>query len=214
MKYTLSATTFKTKTNAINYVKKLLQDNPVGYSFRGSDLLLLLDLYEKCGKPQTTNMRIGKGKYNTKCFWADTEPFSYKKCFNPPTNKYLISKACRDLVYDQTKSFKQSKVLSNQLIQCQISRRYYNWDDIHVDHIFDKMLFKDMIVDFMLHNNYDIQTLKIQNDRFLKSEINTQWQQYHYEHSQLRCIHKHFNLLGVDPKKRIHVELKHKVLNV
>jgi hypothetical protein len=205
--------TFKTKSEAIEFYKDILNSYQKGEELNNSDFESVFNLIKNhpesdrkigCGIEKIV---VENGGYNYNCFHlvrqdSSKEDFSYRKCITGEPNKFsMFSQACRKAVENDLKNIKQRYFRDNStngLVKCQDTAELINFENSHVDHRQPNTF--SVIVDRFVELNR-IELSKVEYDKIenyghhLKDkELEKQFRDYHAEKANLRVVNKQRNL--------------------
>lgn len=147
---TLGGIVFKTKTAAMERVKRILHESPLNVPLSGEDLRIarsLLELHPNaqqkigCGVRQIEVRRHNDFGPSTPCMYAIREDgtvtdFSYIRCFDGDKSyrkKFLA--ACREAIKQHLDHFKTEFFRVAKKPTCQLTAEPLTPDNCHVDHI-------------------------------------------------------------------------------
>jgi hypothetical protein len=205
--------TFKTKSEAIEFYKDILNSYQEGDELNNSDFESVFNLIKNhpdsdrkigCGIEKIV---VENGGYNYNCFHlirqdSSKEDFSYRKCISgEPSNFSLFSQACRKAVENDLKEIKQKYFRENSkngFVKCQDSSELINFENAHVDHR-QPNTFSVIVDRFVELNRIELSSVeydKVDNyGYYLKDkELEKQFRNYHAEKANLRVVNKHRNL--------------------
>jgi hypothetical protein len=204
---------FKTKTEAIEFYKEIINSYQEGDELNNSDFEMVVNLLKNhpdserkigCGIEKIV---IENGGYNYNCFHlvrqdSSKEDFSYRKCISGEPNDFsLFSQACRKAVESDLKGIKQKYFRENSkngFVKCQDTGQLINFENSHVDHRQPNTF--SVIVDRFI----EIKEIKISNVEYDKidsyghylkdKELEKQFKDYHADKANLRIVNKHRNI--------------------
>ena len=202
-KYQLGTRVFKRKEDIRKYFKTYLQNNDACTYLTGeykSAMSSLIKWHPNYDETWDTNFRIMPGIKNTKAFANDNGIFSYGRCVDRQSqqknNAKILMSACRHCIHPDIKQFKLDN-LKDGRIRCSIDGNYYNPSDIHTDHDFDKITFKELVNNWELLHTDTIKIISInEGGHTLDEPYKSSWINYHRKHAILRNIFKTYNLRG------------------
>ena len=204
---------FATKNDALTHYKRILNAYNIGEELSINDfneIMNLLETHPKVNKKigvGIDNVRIGKGRYNTKSFElvridGSTEYFSYTKRLNSPkTNFTKFSEACRQAIQDDLRSVKLEyfqRHSKNGQVKCQESKEFAKFEELNVDHR-QPNTFSVIVDRFIELNELDTDKIEyIQIDggpnQLKDDRLKQNFRKYHQEKANLRVVKKDLNL--------------------
>lgn len=204
---------FKTKKDALNYYKEILNSYKIGETLNDKDkkdIIELLNIHPDFETKFCTGIQeviVNKiPKYNSKAFFvldnnSELEAFSYIKCINgskPPLTKFSCT--CRDIVQDDINNVKLQYFKTNShkgKVKCQETGELCKWEDLVIDHR-QPNTFSVIVDRFIEVNHIDILTIEYINVidgvyKFKDEELCQRFRDYHKEKANLRIITKSKN---------------------
>ena len=206
-KFTLGDMTFGTKKQLREFVSTWLYD---GYKVdMDADpwILDLLTMHPRATK-KMENMVGLHVHYSMPfyCFVVDkadgtTEDISYTKCLTGDSKNQRIY-AFRHAISDQIYAFKKALFKNGKVVICPISGLNLGDNpDTHIDHNFDIMPFKQLIVDFCSKYGYEFENIHVTSEKTIvyitDVTIKHEFMAYHAKYAVLRGVHKSANLTGI-----------------
>jgi len=204
---------FKTKKEALNHYKIILNSYEFGQILNENDFNELIELLkmhpnkeEKIGIG-IENIRIAKlERYNTKVFElvrfdGSTCYFSYTKRINAPkTNFRRFSEACREAIREDLRNVKLAyfqKHSKQGKVKCQETSELAIWEELVIDHR-QPNTFSVIVDRFIELSQIDIQNIKytekIEGINELEDEdIKQKFREYHKDKATLRIVKKKLN---------------------
>lgn len=204
-KFTLGDMTFGTKKQLREFVSTWLYD---GYKVdMDADpwILDLLTMHPRATK-KMENMVGLHVHYSMPfyCFVVDkadgtTEDISYTKCLTGDSKNQRIYAAFRHAISDQIYAFKKALFKNGKVVICPISGLNLGDNpDTHIDHNFDIMPFKQLIVDFCSKYGYEFENIHVTSEKTIvyitDVTIKHEFMAYHAKYAVLRGVHKSANL--------------------
>lgn len=203
---------FKYKKDALAHYKKILNSYDFGEVLEHDNFVDVYELLrthprakEKIGSG-ILNFRIGKAKYNTKCFEfvridSSIGHFGYVKSINgerKPITKF--SQACRRAVQDDLRSAKQNYFDENSKkghVKCQETAELLPWKELNIDHR-QPNTFSVIVDRFIEMNNIDIKKEEYisamgHGQEFADKNTTEKFREYHKEKANLRLVKKKLN---------------------
>ncbi|NCC99678.1 MAG: DUF3223 domain-containing protein [Bacteroidia bacterium] len=204
---------FKTKKDALNYYKEILNLYKIGETLSEKDkekIIDLLKIHPDFSRKFSNGIKeiiIEKiPKYNSKAFHildnnSELEAFSYIKCINgnkPPLT--IFSSTCRDIVQDDINNVKLQYFKDNSKngeVKCQETGELCKWDDLVIDHR-QPNTFSVIVDRFIEVNQIDITTIKYIEIfdgvyKFKEDVICEKFREYHKEKANIRIVKKCIN---------------------
>lgn len=211
----------KTKDRA----KAILSNHRCGSQVTGPNKDWLLEQMATCSRLKTmatepgakVKVAMAKGRFRYKTFFIMARdktlpaPVSWwAKTSKPLSNRAKVMQACRDLVQDQIKDYrdqfwerytdsveraKKAGLANPPAPLCPVSRKPLHSGATHVDH--NIVPFVDLVLNWCEANQLDINSLATvyrKGRRFVSNELNTSWQEYHRAHAQLQLLRAKANL--------------------
>ena len=204
---------FKTKKDALNHFKHILNSYKIGDKINNNDFN---DVCELLKNHEKSKDKIGVGikeieiievRYNTRCFNlirndSTSDIFSYTKCINggfSPLTKF--SRACRELIGEDLRNVKLEYFKANSekgYVKCQETGELCNWEELNVDHR-QPNTFSIIVDRFIEIKNLDVNTIEYQevldSIYILKDkELASKFKEYHKSKANLRVVKKVNNL--------------------
>lgn len=205
---------FKTKKEALEYFKKILNSYKSGGKLNSNDFN---DVCELLSIHVKSNEMIGTGikeieitedpKYKSKCFNLiridlSTSIFSYINCINGEASALTkFNRACRDCVIEDLKNvkleyFKENSV--NGKVKCQETGELCKWEELNTDHR-QPNTFSVIIDRFIEIKQLDITQIEYNEIidsvyTFKDEKLAEDFRKYHKEKANLRIVKKEKNL--------------------
>ena len=205
---------FKTKKEALNHYKIILNSYEFGQTLNENDFKELIELLKK--HPHSES-KFGIGievvkivkipKYNTKAFELQridnsTEVFSYINCLSEGfrKNRNTFAKACRQAVQEDLRNVKLAyfqKHSKKGKVKCQETNELVTWEKLVIDHRQPNTF--SVIVDRFIEL-YKVDVLNISYieklegvNEFEDEYIKQKFREYHKDKATLRIVKKSLN---------------------
>jgi hypothetical protein len=227
---------YKSKKEAINYYRSILNSYSFGQSLNESDFNDLMDLlnYESLSEPEVEtdtyiieDIKVSKVQFNSKCFevfYADktSQYISYlllirkigmSTVYYTPERLFYI--ACRNAVNSDIHRVKSHyfKNAKNGMIKCQETGILSKWNELVVDHR-QPNTFSVIVDRFKELTNIDLETIEYTTDNknnivFTDTSLSEKFRQYHKEKANLRIVRRECNSgrIGMSKVKRTNKDL-------
>jgi hypothetical protein len=205
--FSIGNCTFRTKSAALEELRRILNDAPIGEALTGDDGALIADLIYDGRHPETIE-KIGVGidhievrpaSYHTRCFWivrrdgSDVD-FSMKTAVNgQPSAKARVSAALREEVRDEVEQYRQSQPESVDCALCGSATSPEAAYVTYVDPTFDEIATR------FVDNNGGWQTIAEERvgpyGRQLSNRVlAADWNLHHRAHARFSLAHPLCNL--------------------
>lgn len=215
--YVFGEEVFRTKEEAKRFIREILYQYPLHQPLDPADfafMLAVLDRHEHAAD------KIGVGvktiHVEEESEWGNRQfiitrvdgthtDFSFMKCLYPASKLQVFKKACRDLVANDIKHFRQMQFASapDGQIRCPITGVTMNRLDAHVDHE-PPLTFDALVEQFIREEGLDVDIVTITGlgDRemrkgFEDSGLEARWKQFHRSHAHLRVVSPWANLSDI-----------------
>lgn len=205
--YDLGTVGFQTKKKLKTFVQEFLALAPEGYRPTEKSRQWIDRLFSRHpDKDRVLNFHQKKIRiqsyFKFKCFSilenGSYEPISFHKClsYNRCTD---VKKAFRDAISFSIMKFKREKFKNRVLIPCDLCGNPLYREDCDIDHHFEKLPFNEILNDFLMKNQLDLNSIDIERtNRLLRYELankslRKRFKSYHDRVAHLRAIHRHEN---------------------
>lgn len=141
--YRLADRTFRTKGEAVEYVRAVLRTAPVGEPIVDPLIHALLDTHPNRAEKiagGVAAIEIMINEYGARCFGIrrptrELVAFSFRECFNPSTHIQNAKSALRFEIIDQINEFRDGRLLVCEITGATLVRETGRPDTVEVDHI-------------------------------------------------------------------------------
>ena len=205
---------FKTKKEALNHYKMILNSYEFGQTLNENDFNELVELLKmhpcsetKFGAGIATIKIVKIPKFNTKAFELQriddsTEIFSYINCLSDGSKRIrnIFTRACRQAVQEDLRNVKLAyfqKHSKQGKVKCQETNELAIWEELVIDHR-QPNTFSVIVDRFIELYQIDIQNIKYNEeiegvDKFEDEEIKQKFKEYHKDKATLRIVKKNLN---------------------
>jgi hypothetical protein len=205
---------FKTKKDALNHYKVILNSYEFGQILNENDFNELIELLKmhplskiKFGNGIKTIKIVKIPKFNTKAFELqriDNSPdiFSYINCLGDgfKKNRNTFARACRQAVQEDLRNVKLAyfqKHSKKGKVKCQETNELAIWEELVIDHR-QPNTFSVIVDRFIELYKIDIQNIKYTEkieciNKFEDENIKKKFREYHKEKATLRIVKKNLN---------------------
>ena len=205
---------FKTKKEALNHYKIILNSYEFGQTLNENDFNELIELLKMHPRSEIKfsdgiqSIKVVKiPKFNTKAFESQridnsADIFSYINCLSDgfKKNRTTFAKACRQAVQEDLRNVKLAyfqKHSKKGKVKCQETNELAIWEELVIDHR-QPNTFSVIVDRFIELYQIDIQNIKYIEDiecihKFEDEDIKEKFREYHKDKATLRIVKKRLN---------------------
>lgn len=212
MPYSLGNKEFKSKKEITSYFVRYRDSHEPGTTLTEPYRSVMIDLvkwhpeFKDDWVCSLTQFKLGVDYHNRKNYTIDKhgdgnyDVFSFYKCISMKTpadnHRSNVIEACRVAITPSINYFRRLHMNDIGEYLCDVDKKYYRKEYIHVDHHFELLKFSTILNNWLSSTNRTYGDIKLVDNmgHFLTESDTSAWVSYHDSVAILRCIHKKYNL--------------------